>query len=135
MPPVHTLVARIKALKGAHTIEPAPEHSTTRRAATAEESVTTRIHRRIKARSEPQPEEPVALVTPAATAASTLFNVPIPHVSPSKPSYRQRATREEQPAKPQLSLFAQFITVCSASNRAEARPLSSPVQGSSPVQT
>ena len=112
--PVHTLVARIKALKGAHTIEPAPERSTARRAATAEESVTTRIRRRIKARSEPQPEAdaapyppegPVTPVTPAATAALTLFTVPMPHVSPPKPSYRQRATREEQPAKPQLSLF------------------------------
>jgi hypothetical protein len=114
LPPVHTLVARIKALKGAHTIEPAPERSTTRRAATAEESVTTCIRRRIKTRSEPQPkadaapyppEGPVTSVASAATAALTLFTVPIPRVSPPKPSYRQRATREEEPAKPQLSLF------------------------------
>jgi hypothetical protein len=111
LPPVHTLVARIKALKGAHTIEPAPERSTTRRAATAEESMTTCIRRRIKARSEPQPEaEPApdlseGPVTPAATVALILFTVPIPRVSPSKPSYRQRATLEERPAKPQLRLF------------------------------
>ena len=31
--------------------------------------------------------------------------------------------------------FAQFITFCSASNLAEARYVSSPVQGSSPAKT
>jgi hypothetical protein len=109
LPPVHELAARSKALMAAHTIEPAPERSTIRRAATAEESVTTRIRRRIKARSEPEAESVSHLsegpMTPAATAALNLFNVPIPRVSTPKPSYRQRAIREDQPAKPQLSLF------------------------------
>jgi PAS domain-containing protein len=34
-----------------------------------------------------------------------------------------------------ITLIAQFITVCSASNLAEAQPISSPVQGSSPAKT
>jgi hypothetical protein len=116
LPPAHTLVARIKALMAAHTIEPAPERSTTRRAATAEESVTARIRRRIKARSEPQseaepapptseaPVKPVAFPPPAYT---TLFEIPPPyattHKGPLTP--QQRATRGKRPAKPQLSLF------------------------------
>ena len=38
-------------------------------------------------------------------------------------------------AKLAVSRFAQFITVCSAYNLAEARHISSPVQGSSPAKT
>ena len=34
-----------------------------------------------------------------------------------------------------IILIAQFITVCSATNLAEARPLFSPVQGPSPAKT
>jgi hypothetical protein len=111
---VHALVARIKALKAAHTIEATPERSATRRRATAEASVTTRIHQRLRDISTQQPETTDTDVSPEATHPSTpapqpgpplqpaLFNTP---VSTAKPSYRQRATREEQPAKPQLSLF------------------------------
>jgi hypothetical protein len=55
--------------------------------------------------AEPAPPLPEGPVTPAAPAALTLFNTPISRVSPPKPSYRQRAKREEQPAKPQLALF------------------------------
>ena len=36
LPPVHALVARIKALKAAHTIDATPERSATRRSATAQ---------------------------------------------------------------------------------------------------
>lgn len=48
LPPVHTLVERIKALKAAHTIDATPERSSTRRSATAEASVTTRIRQRLQ---------------------------------------------------------------------------------------
>ena len=97
--------------------EAAPERSATRRSATAEASVTTRIRRRLQDISTPQPEITETDVSPAATHPPTpapqpvqalqpaLFTTPVPRVSPPKPSYRQRATRDERPAKPQLTLF------------------------------
>jgi hypothetical protein len=115
LPPAHELVARIKALMAANTIEPAPER-TARRTATTEESVTARSRRQIKAWSEPQPEaEPApptseAPVKPAASpqpAYTTLFEIPPPYASTHKGALtpQQRATRGKRPAKPQLSLF------------------------------
>jgi hypothetical protein len=117
LPTVHELVRRIKALKAAHTIEPAPERSSTRRAATTEAAVTTRIRHRLQDISTPQPETTDADVSPVAThppmsapqpvppPQPALFTTPVPRGSTPKPSYRQRATQDERPAKPQLSLF------------------------------
>jgi hypothetical protein len=106
LPPVHALVARIKALKAAHTIDAAPERSATRRNATAAASVTTRIRHRLQDISATQQETTDTFAPlPVQPLQPALFNAPVPRVSTPKPSYRQRATREEQPAKPQLSLF------------------------------
>ena len=115
LPPVHVLVARIKALKAAHTIDATPERSATRRSATAEASVTTRIRQRLQDISAPQPETTDTDISPVATHPPTpqpvqalqpaLFTTPAPRDSTPKPSYRQRAARDEQPAKPQLTLF------------------------------
>jgi hypothetical protein len=114
LPPIHILVERIKALKAAHTIEATPERSATRRSASAEASVTTRIRQRLRDISTPQPETTDTDASPEATHRPTpasqsvqalqpaLFNTP---VNTAKPLYRQRATRDERPAKPQLSLF------------------------------
>jgi hypothetical protein len=44
----------------------------------------------------PQPGQPLQ---------PTLFNAPVPRVSTPQPSYRQRTTQDERPAKPQLRLF------------------------------
>jgi hypothetical protein len=103
-------------LKAAHTIDATPERSATRRSATAEASVTTRIRHRLQAISTPQPETTETDVSPVATHPLTpapqpvqphpsLFNMPVPHVSTPKPSYRQRTTRDERPATSQLRLF------------------------------
>jgi hypothetical protein len=117
LPPVHVLVARIKALKAAHTLDAAPERSATRRSATAEASVTTRIRQRLQNISTPQEETtdsdvslvathpPTPVPQPVEPLQPALFNAPQPRVSTPQPSYRQRATRDERPAKPQLSLF------------------------------
>lgn len=61
-PTVTELAKRITALKAAHTIDSAPAR-TERRRLTAEEPVTTRIHRRAQAAAavEPEASEPVAL--------------------------------------------------------------------------
>jgi len=117
LPPIRILVERIKALKAAHTIDATPERSVTRRSATAAASVTTRIRQRLRDISTPQPETTDTDASPEATHPPTpapqpgqplqeaLFTTPVPRGSTAQPSYRQRATRDEQPAKPQLSLF------------------------------
>ena len=47
LPPAHETAERIKALKAAHSIEPAPQRHTARSLATAEEPVTARIRQRM----------------------------------------------------------------------------------------
>ena len=117
LPPVHVLVARIKALKAAHTLDATPERSATRRNATAEAAVTTRIRQRLQDIATPHPEptdtdvSPVAMHPPTSAPQPVqplqpaLFTTPVPRGSTPKPSYRQWATHGERPAKPQLSLF------------------------------
>lgn len=117
LPPVHVLVGRIKALKAAHTLDATPERSATRRSATAEAAVTTRIRQRLQDVSTPQPEPtdtdaslvathpPTPAPQPVQALQPALFTTPVPRGSTPKPSYRQRATQDERPAKPQLSLF------------------------------
>jgi hypothetical protein len=108
LPSASALVERIKALKAAHTIEAAPQRLSTRRAATTEEPVTTRIRHRITEvpASQPdavpvQPVVPAKPVAPAQTAELMLFKIPMPRVSKPKPSYQQRVTRDKR----QMSLF------------------------------
>jgi hypothetical protein len=106
LPLVHALVARIKALKAAHTIDAPPERSATRRSTLAEASVTTRIRQRLQDISATQQETTdTSAPQPVQALQHAIFTTPVPRGSTPKPSYRQRATREEQPAKPQLSLF------------------------------
>jgi hypothetical protein len=90
----------------AHTIDATPERSATRRSATAEASVTTRIRQRLQDISATQQETTdTSAPLPVQPLQPALFNTPVPRVSTPKPSYRQRATQDERPAKPQLSLF------------------------------
>jgi hypothetical protein len=48
---------------------------------------------------------------------------------------RPRCERAASWCQKRSKSVAQFIILCSASNLAEARPISSPVQGSSPAKT
>jgi hypothetical protein len=109
LPSVGELVGRIKALKEANTIESTPERSSSRRSATMEEAVTTRIRNRAQAQAAPQPEATVEDSVPVDAQPETLtqpaelmlFQTPLPRVSKSKPSYQQRVTRDKR----QMSLF------------------------------
>jgi hypothetical protein len=107
-----SIVASIKALKAAHTIEPAPER-TARKTASIEEAVTTRImHRAAEAepvqqmseQPTPQPEQitlPTAPVTPDRTAEVVVFRMPVPRARKPKATYQQRVARDTR----QMSLF------------------------------
>jgi hypothetical protein len=66
LPPAHETAERIKALKAAHSIEPAPQRHSARSLATAEEPVTTRIRQRMGTLPIPAPT-----VEPDLPAAST----------------------------------------------------------------
>jgi hypothetical protein len=68
--PMTELAERIKALKAAHTLEPAPQRSQARTSATAEEPVTARIRGRRGERLAPQPAD--ATEPPAAPTGSHL---------------------------------------------------------------
>ena len=101
--PVDGIVARIMALRAAHTVESAPQRAV--RAATAEEPVTARI--RSRAKPLPEPDAPADLEAPAllpAPALTELFNLPH-QAKPQRPHARtaQRTPRRE--AASQLSLF------------------------------
>jgi len=69
LPPAHETAERIKALKAAHTIEPAPQRLSARSAARAEEPVSTRIRQRTGAlpvlAPAAEPELPVSPEEPA----------------------------------------------------------------------
>jgi hypothetical protein len=83
LPPVGTLVERLKALHAAHTLEAAPERSTPRRTATVEEAITTRIRQREQAEPAPKPEDtpaPISPPTPPPMPATT----PAPPVTPAQ---------------------------------------------------
>ncbi len=108
LPPASELAERIKSLKSAHSIEPAPQRAAARRIA-AEEPVTARLRRRI---DPPLPEPTVEPEAPAATVEPPPAVAPLPQAEPvllalpaparPKPTHRDRVTRE----KPrQLSLF------------------------------
>ena len=97
-----TLVARIKTLREAHTVEAAPER-TKRQAASIEEAVTTRI---MRGREPVKAEEPKQIdigiaISPAKTAEIMKFTSPVARKNKSKATHREKVEAE----KKQLSLF------------------------------
>ena len=118
-PPVAELAERIQALRAAHTVEAAPERTAPRRAASAEEPVTSRIRRRIEpvSAAEPVEAEPTTAATVIPLAKATENEPPaLPvAISPStsmpaaparpQPAYGERLTRSRRQPDLQLSLF------------------------------
>jgi hypothetical protein len=80
LPTVGDLVARLKALHAAHTIETTPERSAPRRTATVAEAITTRIRQREQAEATPQLDVAPSLVAPATPAPPP---VPAPPATPA----------------------------------------------------
>jgi hypothetical protein len=119
LPPVGELVSRIKALKEANTIESTPERSASRRAATIEESVTTRIRNRAQAHAASQPDISGEAAVPVDVQhettvqpveqppRTTLFTLPPARVNePHIPlSHEQRINRKRSRAQEQIRLF------------------------------
>ena len=121
LPPVAETAERIKALKSAHTIEPAPERTKARSAATAEEPVTARIRRQAEAIPAPEPvSEPEAPASPAEPTPPAASVAAVPAADPEpqvisfpdarpaqnhpirhKPAFRERVARDQR----QMSLF------------------------------
>ena len=102
--PVDGIVARIMALRAAHSVEATPQRAV--RAATAEEPVTARI--RSRARPLPEPDAPADLEVPAplstAPALTTLFD--LPHQARVQRTHARPAQRPpRRETSPQLSLF------------------------------
>jgi N12 class adenine-specific DNA methylase len=124
LPPAHETAERIKALKSAHTIEPAPQRVSARSTATAEQPVTARIRQRTVAATA---IESSAGATPAASPAeipSTEVTTPAHPEEPTPPTvihpfpetmtaapapphtaYRQHVGRSRRQNGRQLSLF------------------------------
>jgi hypothetical protein len=91
------IVARIKALREAHTVEAAPER-TRRQAASIEEAVTTRIMRGRE--TEPvKVEKPEQIEIPVQSAEIMRFKKPV--MSKPKATHREKVEGEKR----QLSLF------------------------------
>jgi hypothetical protein len=124
LPPAAETAERIKALKSAHTIEPAPQRLSARSAATAEEPVTTRIRRltgfvpAIESSAEATPAASPAeipstdVTTPAHREEPTPLAVihPFPETMPTAPAvpqtaYRQHVGLTRRQNDRQLSLF------------------------------
>ena len=120
-PTVAELAESIKALKAAHTIDAAPERTTSRRIV-GEEPVTARIHRRALAEvaSEPPPEPaspPVEILPAVADTPARAEEPPPPaaiaHFPNGKPiasarpqsGYRQHVASTRRQDARQLSLF------------------------------
>jgi hypothetical protein len=119
--PTPELAARFKALKAAHTIEPAPQRQGNRAAATADEPVTTRIRTRTgKNRAsapadEPEPVEvensaaPLAPHQPgdAATPSAPEITLPPerPAVEDSASPQWQAVARQKPRRERQMSIF------------------------------
>ena len=97
--PVAELAERIKALKAAHTIDAAPERTSTRRIA-AEVPVTARIRRRI----EPAPEEdsPAGPTEPPEAPPAAEAKAPVQAI---EPDHRQRQADRRGRHDRQQSLF------------------------------
>ena len=93
------LVQRIKALRTANTIGAAPERTAQRKAATMEESVTTRIMRGME-QQEAQPE-PEHIDIPVQEKPVEIMTFKRPAVNKPKATYREKVEGEKR----QLSLF------------------------------
>jgi hypothetical protein len=98
LPPVGTLVERLKALHAAYTLEAAPERSAPRRTATIEEAITTRIRQREQAEVTPQPEDTPAPVSPPTPAS-------LPATAPAPPAIPAQARPAPWAPPQQLRLF------------------------------
>jgi len=111
-----SIVASIKTLKAAHTLEAVPERTARRNAASIEEAVTTRILHRAKeapqpetkpeahAEAMPEPEPTVPApepVAPAKTAEVMRFKAPMPQARTPKPGYQRKAVQDTR----QMSFF------------------------------
>jgi hypothetical protein len=114
LPTVGALVERIKALQATHTLDPAPERSATRRTATIEEAIITRIRWREQADARPQPEDVEFLVSPTTPAPLPAHALERPvGLAKREDARRSPATRPQEhlacpePWRPpqQLSLF------------------------------
>lgn len=96
------IVARIKALRGAHTVEAAPER-TKRQVASIEEAVTTRIMRGRENTSNSTPLKSAPEQIEMPTADIMTFKRPV--ASRPKTTQREKVEREKERDKRQLSLF------------------------------
>jgi N12 class adenine-specific DNA methylase len=122
IPPANETAERIKALKAAHSIEPAPQRLSARAAATAEEPVTARIRQRmgetvaLSPTAEPdllaspaQPAPPLAALeepAPGAPAEPVVLRLDAtPPAARSNGIYRERIARGESRKARQMSLF------------------------------
>ncbi len=113
LPPAE-LAERIKSLKSAHSIEPAPERTAARRSGAAEEPVTARIRRQTEmpavpaAAAEPRPDAP-ATVAPAGDAEPLLITFPgigtTPPAGRPKSPHRDRVAGEKRRLALQMNLF------------------------------
>jgi hypothetical protein len=110
LPPAAELADRIKALKSAHTIEPAPQRQQPRSSSTAEEPVTARIRRRIDppAAAEPPAEIPASPAEPSSPPVTAALVEPVLlPLGPARPQapYRDRVARDGRRKALQMSLF------------------------------
>ena len=113
LPPAE-LAGRIKTLKSAHSIEPAPERTAARRSGAAEEPVTARIRRRTEmpaipaAAAESPPAAPAA-VAPAGDAEPLLITFPgigtTPPAGRPRSPHRDRVAGEKRRQALQMNLF------------------------------
>ena len=90
--PANEIAERIKSLKSAHSIGPAPQRLASLRTATAEEPVTARIRRPVDPPAEPEPVvEPVADASPVITEPIILrIDADTPALARPEPSYQDR---------------------------------------------
>jgi hypothetical protein len=107
LPPANEIAERIKSLKSAHSIEPAPQRIAILRTAAAEEPVTARIRRRVDPPAEPEPVvEPVADASLAIAEPIILrIDADTPAPARSKPSYQDRVSRDKPKKARQMSMF------------------------------
>jgi hypothetical protein len=118
-PSVGAIVARLKTLQAAHTLEVAPARTAPRSTATVEEAITTRIRQREQAESASQleaapapgaPATPPPLPTSATEPPASLFQDTSERQSPATPPH-QPCRRHPQPrcAPRQLSLLQREV--------------------------
>ncbi len=107
LPAAYEIADRIKTLKAAHSIEPAPQRPATPHTAAAEDPVTARIRRRIDLPAAYEPAvEPERPASPAITEPVLLrLDAAVPAPAKPKPTYQDRVTRSNPGKARQMSLF------------------------------